>query len=58
MDKFILANKIANFACELDWDKSILSEEDRNSVHQVVEKLHDLAESISGDRASELYSTR
>lgn len=55
---FAFASKIAAFASDIDWDKNILSEEDKASVAEAIEMLYDLAESIAGDRASELYSTR
>lgn len=58
MNNFDIANKIANFAAEIDFDKSILSVEDQKSISQVVETLFDLAECIAGDRSIELYSTQ
>lgn len=53
---FAFANKIADFASEIDMQKHFLSEEDQKSCLQVVEQLYDLAESIADERASELYS--
>lgn len=53
--QFILANKIANFAANLDFDKSILNDENQESVKDVIETLYDLAEKIAGDRAEDLY---
>lgn len=55
MNNFDFANKIANFASDIDFDKNILSVEDQKSVSQVIETLYDLAESIAGDRSEELY---
>lgn len=53
--QFILANKIANFAANLDFDKSILDSENQKSVSEVIETLYDLAEKIAGNRSEELY---
>lgn len=52
---FELATQFADAASTLDWMKNYAPECERAAASEQVEKLHDKAQELAGDRVHEIY---
>lgn len=53
--QFEMAVMLSSMACELDYAKNAYEPSLRESTAVVVKKMHELAETLAGARAAEIY---